>query len=72
MNTWKDVAMCNNIFLVYQDSVTFFPPLFSDSGSYWCRNKSNHSDIGEGKLLFKGVAMYMLYSVKLNFGNDVL
>ena len=43
------------LFLVYDDFVTFTPPLFSDAGSYWCRNKANHSDVAEGKLLFKGV-----------------
>ena len=34
--------------------VTFTPPLFSDTGSYWCRNRTNHSDIAETILLFKG------------------
>ena len=35
------------------DFVTFTPPLSSDTGSYWCRNRTNHSDIAEGILLFK-------------------
>ena len=48
------------ILLVYDDFVTFTPPLFSDAGNYWCRNKTNHSDMAEGKLLFKGI-----YSCKL-------
>ena len=50
--------MCN-ILLVYGDFVTFTPPLMSDAGSYWCRNKTNHSDIAEGVLLFKGTHNYI-------------
>ena len=46
--------MFHVMYVVYGDLVTFIPPLFSDAGSYWCRNKTNHSDIAEGKLLFKG------------------
>ena len=44
--------MCNTS-LVNDDLVTFYPPLSSDAGSYWCRNRTNHSDITEGILLFK-------------------
>ena len=47
------------VLLVYGDAVTFEPPLFSDAGSYWCRNKTNHSDISEGILLFKGVSVWL-------------
>ena len=43
--------------IVYDGFLTFDPPLFSDAGSYWCRNKTNHSDIAEGKLLFKGLVI---------------
>ena len=50
--------MCN-ILLVSGDFVTFTPPLMSDAGSYWCRNKTNHSDIAEGVLLFKGTHNYI-------------
>ena len=46
--------MFHVMYVVYGDFVTFNPPLFSDAGSYWCRNKINHSDTAEGKLLFKG------------------
>ena len=45
--------MCNTS-LVNGDLVTFYPPLSSDAGSYWCRNRTNHSDIAEAILLFKG------------------
>ena len=45
--------MCNTL-LVFGDIVTFAPPLYSDAGSYWCRNKTNHSDIAEAMLIFIG------------------
>ena len=43
--------------LVFGDFVTFAPPLISDAGSYWCRNKTNRSDIAEGKLIYKGISL---------------
>ena len=45
--------MCNTL-LVNDDFVTFAPPLHSDAGSYWCRNRTNHSDVAEGMLIFIG------------------
>ena len=45
--------MCNTL-LVFGDFVTFTPPLYSDAGSYWCRNRTNHSDIAEAMLIFIG------------------
>ena len=46
--------MICNVFIVYGDFVTFTPPMSSDAGSYWCRNRTDHSDMAEGKLIFKG------------------
>ena len=45
--------MCNTL-LVFGDFVTFAPPLYSDAGSYWCRNRTNLSDIAEAMLIFDG------------------
>ena len=52
-----------NSLIVYGDSVIFTPPLFSDAGSYWCRNRTNHSDMTEGKLLFKGACQHALCTI---------
>ena len=56
---------------MYGDFVTFTPPLSSDAGSYWCRNKTDHSDMAEGLLIFKGsyisiVAMYISNNIYYN------
>ena len=40
--------------------MTFDPPWFSDAGSYWCRNKTNHSDIAEGILIYEGMHSYVV------------
>ncbi|XP_065898904.1 contactin-5-like isoform X2 [Dysidea avara] len=34
--------------------ITFEPPMKSDAGSYWCRSKTNHNNMAEGKLMYKG------------------
>ena len=46
------MTICN-INLAPDDTMTFDPPLFSDAGSYWCRNRTNHSDIAKGILIFE-------------------
>ena len=50
------------MYIVDGDFVTFDPLLPSDVGSYWCRYKNNHSDMAEGKLLFKGACIPMVKS----------
>ena len=39
---------------VDESFLTFEPPIKSDSGSYWCRSKANHSNMAEGKLMYRG------------------